>query len=109
MTDDTTTTRTVESIARMEARIAELIRERDEAAQVARDVVFRRMLEHPLPWHVERDWTHEVIAADGAIVAKCSGDARAAAVIALAERIRAELDATEADLCECDCADQGGR
>lgn len=63
---------------------------------IARDVVFLRLLEHPLPWRVEHDWTYEVTAADGAIIAKCATAARAAAVVAIAERIRADLDAADA-------------
>lgn len=35
------------------------------------DIVKWQSLLHPTPWRVEQDWTHEVIAADGYIVAKC--------------------------------------
>lgn len=68
---------------------AEVTRLRD----VAHDVVWHAMLHHPLPWRVERDWTHEVTAADGTIVAKCMTHERAAAIIATAERIAATLAA----------------
>jgi hypothetical protein len=56
-----------------------------------RDVVFQQMLDHPLPWRIESDWTEEVTASDGHIVAK-SDHSTAQAIIALAEQIRAELD-----------------
>lgn len=53
----------------------------------------RCLLDHPLPWRVERDWGYEVTAADGAIIAQCKTPERAEAVIALAEQIRSTLDA----------------
>ena len=49
-------------------------------------------LHHPLPWRVEQDWTHEVTAADGTIIAKCMTYDRAAAIVAMAQAIRADLD-----------------
>lgn len=63
-----------------------------EQDQIARDMVSHYLIHHPLPWRVEHDWTHEVTAADGAIICKCMTHGRAMAVIALAEKIRAELD-----------------
>lgn len=44
------------------------------------------LLNHPLPWKVERDWTHEVISVDGTIVAKCTGLRQAKTLIAFAEK-----------------------
>lgn len=58
----------------------------------ARDMVFHHLLNHPLPWRVERDWTHEVTAADGTVIVKCMTGEQAAAVIAMAEEIQADLD-----------------
>lgn len=75
---------------------------------VAHDVVWHAVLEHPLPWTVDRDWTHEVTAKDGTVVAKCMTHARAAAIIALAEQIRAEVDAASVELeAELAAADEG--
>ena len=68
-----------------------------ELADVANDVVRHALLHHPLPWRIEDDWTREVTAADGTIIAKCMTFARAEAVIALATAIRAELDAPDAE------------
>lgn len=39
---------------------------------------------HPLPWIIDRDWTYEVIASDGACVAKKMTYESAAAFIATA-------------------------
>ena len=58
----------------------------------ARDMVFQHLLNHPLPWRVEHDWTQEVTAADGTIIVKCMTREQAAAVIKMAEELRAELD-----------------
>lgn len=60
--------------------------------RVAYDMVSHNLIHHPLPWRVERDWTHEVTAADGTIITKCQTHEHAAAVITLAEQIRAFLD-----------------
>lgn len=57
-------------------------------------ITYKRMLQilvshalrdHPLPWRVERDWSHEVTAHDGVIIAKCSSEEEAQAIIAFAE------------------------
>lgn len=59
--------------------------------KMLRVLVFQQLLEHPLPWRVESDWTEEVTASDGYIVAKTDHQT-AKAIIALAEQIRKELD-----------------
>ncbi len=44
---------------------------------------------HPLPWTIERDWTCEVHASDGAIVAKCdrNKEEKAENIISCAKRL----------------------
>lgn len=80
-------------------RTAEYLRQENARLRtVVDDLVRHALLAHPLPWRVERDWTHEVTAKDGAILAKCMTPARAEAVVAEAVRVRAELDEA-ADAC----------
>lgn len=65
-------------------------------------VLDHALLAHPLPWRVEQDWTWEVIAADGATIAKCMTPSQAQAVVALAEQAAAAtaeaMKATEEEL-----------
>jgi hypothetical protein len=63
------------------------------SAIVARRLLMTALGEHPLPWRLEIDWTVEVHAADGAIVAKCQTGAEAQALIDAATTMQAELDA----------------
>ena len=49
-------------------------------------------IQHPLPWHLEHDWTTEVVASDGYIVAKCS-EQDALKVIAWAKEQQEIIDA----------------
>lgn len=55
-----------------------------------RFVLRHALLAHPLPWRIEQDWTWEVLAADGATIAKCMTPAQAQAVVSLAETMTAE-------------------
>ncbi len=41
--------------------------------------------QHPLPWIIDRDWTYEVIASDGACVAKKMTYEAAATFVAIGE------------------------
>jgi len=43
--------------------------------------------DHPLPWTIDRDWTYEVLAADGTCVAKKMTYEDAAAFVATAEAV----------------------
>lgn len=52
---------------------------------------------HPLPWRIEHDWTVEVHAADGYIVAKCQSDEEAESVIEWAKEQQEILDAIFGD------------
>jgi hypothetical protein len=51
------------------------------------EVLYQLLDDHPLPWRVEPDWTQEVRAADGAIVAKFRTREEADALIAIAEEV----------------------
>lgn len=51
-------------------------------------LVFHAMWEHHLPWRIEHDWTVEVIAADGHVVAKCMSLDAAQLIIDAALRIK---------------------
>ena len=54
-------------------------------------LAFQCWLAHPLPWRLEQDWTTEVIASDGYIVAKCSAE-DAQKVIEWAESMEVKMD-----------------
>lgn len=57
----------------------------------ARELLFRQIMKHPLPWRIDEDWTKEVIAADGACIAKFQTYAQAQEMIDAAEALRAYL------------------
>jgi len=59
--------------------------------QVARRFILQELINHPLPWKAEWDWTCEVVAADGQTVAKCASSEEAEAVIKLANKIQREI------------------
>ena len=59
------------------------------------DLAFQVYLDHPLPWKIEQDWTVEVIAADGHIVAKCSSTEKAQRVIDWANAKEREMAALQ--------------
>lgn len=50
---------------------------------------------HSLPWRVEQDWTWEVLAADGACIAKCKTAGAAQCIVAEAERLHAVYSAPD--------------
>jgi hypothetical protein len=58
------------------------------------------ILEHPLPWRVEQDWTNEVTDADGNIVVKCQTAEEAQAIIDLAMQQDDELIKMETAMSE---------
>ena len=51
-------------------------------------LLHQQMRENPLPWRVERDWTYEVTASNGAVIAKCQTHEEAEEIIRMAEEIR---------------------
>lgn len=63
----------------------------DDFRDIAEAVVFQQMLRHPLPWRVEHDWTYEVTAQSGHIIAKCMTEEAAERIIAFAQSIMSEL------------------
>lgn len=42
---------------------------------------------HPLPWHIDRDWTYEVLDANNGIVLKCQTMKQAETLIKLVDEI----------------------
>lgn len=54
-------------------------------------LLFQQILINPLPWRVERDWTYEVTASNGAIIAKCQTYEEAVEIIKTAEKIDKEI------------------
>jgi len=57
---------------------------------IARRLLRDLLAAHPLPWRVDRDWTWEVIAADGTTITKCATGVLADAIVAEAEAVGAE-------------------
>ncbi len=56
------------------------------------ELLDHQMREHPLPWSYERDWTYEVKAADGTIMAKFMNEADAVALINLAKERKERIE-----------------
>ena len=56
--------------------------------------ISQALRDHPLPWTIRRNWSHEVVAADGAIVVKCgeNGGEDAEAIIAFADFYQKEME-----------------
>jgi hypothetical protein len=57
----------------------------------AKELLFRQLMKHPLPWKVDQDWTWEVLAADGACIAKFQTCHQAEEMIAAAEALQIYL------------------
>lgn len=55
----------------------------------ARELLYRQIKKHPLPWKVDQDWTWEVIAADGTCLAKFQTCSQAEEMVAAAEALQA--------------------
>ena len=69
-------------------------------------LLFSQMLLHPLPWRVEPDWTQEVVASDGATIAKCADELMATSIVEAAAQLQASLEAEWA-LIACPHCDDG--
>ena len=54
--------------------------------QAMMEVLTQQFIQHPPPWKIEYDWTHEVIASDGYCIAKCGDSAIAKKLVVWAER-----------------------
>lgn len=61
-------------------------------------LIFDKLLNHPLPWTPEQDWTIEVTDAKGRIVLKCINYAEANELIDLATQLDKELRDTRAEM-----------
>ena len=64
--------------------------------RMVHDLIFTQMMHHPLPWRIESDWTEEVTASDGYIIAKTDHHT-ALEMVALAEQMQKELVETAKD------------
>lgn len=60
--------------------------------KMTRNLLFNQLLINPLPWRIDGDWTHEVKASNGILIAKCQTLNEAEEIINAAESIRTELD-----------------
>ena len=63
--------------------------------QMIRCLLFYQILNNPLPWKIERDWTYEVIAVNGQVIAKCQAHEQAMEIIRTAEKIKKEIDSID--------------
>ena len=63
-----------------------------------KDVAHHQLIEHPAPWKIEEDWTYEIYASDGALVAKPSSLKNAVALVEWAARETKEMDETIAEM-----------
>ncbi len=57
-----------------------------------RDVAHHQLIKHRAPWKIDQDWTIEVYASDGALVAKPSSMENAVALVEWAARETKEMD-----------------
>lgn len=57
----------------------------------AKELLFRQLMKHPLPWKIDQDWTWEVIAADGACLAKFIYPHQAEEMVSAAEALQVYL------------------
>lgn len=66
------------------------LEKRDALALVP--VFANQLREHPLPWRIDRDWSWEVLASDGVVIAKCQTYMEAQIIVDLAERFRVDMN-----------------
>ena len=59
----------------------------EQREEMGRELLWMAVVTHPLPWRVEDDWTHEVIASDGACIAKCMTPEAAQFIVDEAEAV----------------------
>lgn len=65
--------------------------------KMVRWLLIHQLINNPLPWTVDRDWTYEVKASNGVVIAKCPTHAEAQEIIKAAETIKRELDSIDAE------------
>jgi hypothetical protein len=66
----------------------------EKTRDATEDIAFEAYLQHPLPWRIERDWTWEVLDAEGKRVASCQTPERAEAVVAWGKKTEEECQQT---------------
>jgi hypothetical protein len=76
----------------------------DEQAAIAQVLISGLVLEHPLPWRVESDWTEVVRDNLGNIVAKCRDSGLANKIIQFATEYGGHLVVAEAEVLTDDAA-----
>ena len=59
--------------------------------RMVRYLLFHQMLNNPMPWRAERDWSYEVTASNGVVIAKCQTQEEAEEIIQMAEKINKEI------------------
>ena len=69
-----------------------------EHAWLLEQLVDRLLDRHPLPWHIDHDWTVEVLTKKNDVVMKCMTTSHAEALIALAEQIAKDNEAGQAEV-----------
>src|SRR5260221_707216 len=57
----------------------------------AKELLFRQLMKHPLPWKIDQDWTYEVIDAKNNCIAKFQSCHQAEEMIAAAEALQVYL------------------
>jgi len=65
--------------------------------RMTRNLLFHQLLNNPLPWKIDRDWTYEVVASNGSTIAKVQTPDEADEIIKAAEGIRKELDSIDVE------------
>ncbi len=65
--------------------------------RITRNLLFHQILTNPLPWKVVMDWTNEVTASNGVIIAKCRMPDEAEEIIKAAEDIKKDLDSIDVE------------
>jgi hypothetical protein len=65
---------------------------RTELEKIVRDLLVQHLITNPWPWRIVGDWTDEVTASNGAIVAKCQNRSDAERILRTAEEIRIEME-----------------
>jgi len=69
-----------------------------EHAWLLEQLVERLLDRYQLPWHIDHDWTVEVLTKKNEVVMKCMTTSHAEALIALAEQIARDNEAGQAEI-----------
>lgn len=63
--------------------------------RIGRALLLHQLITNPLPWHIDHDWSWEIIADNKATIAKCQSSQEAKAIIKAAKALKKELGETE--------------